>query len=82
MLSVKIAIVSGKGGTGKTIVATSLALTINNSQLIDADVEEPNCFLFLNTKSEVVGKAEIPVPRIDEDICTLCGKCTAIFLIP
>jgi len=76
MLSMKIAVVSGKGGTGKTTVATSLALTIENSQLIDADVEEPNCFLFLNTKSEVVGKAEIPVPRIDEDICTLCGKCS------
>ncbi len=76
MLSMKIAVVSGKGGTGKTTVATSLALTIENSQLIDADVEEPNCFLFLHTKAEIVGNAEIPVPRIDEDICTLCGKCS------
>ena len=76
MLSMKVSVVSGKGGTGKTTVATSLALSIENSQLIDADVEEPNCFIFLNTDTGVVGQTEILVPKIDEEICTQCGKCS------
>jgi len=71
-----IAIASGKGGTGKTTVAVNLVLSLKGEvQLIDCDVEEPNAHLFLNLrfqKSESVG---IPVPQVDEERCTFCGKC-------
>ena len=46
----KIAIASGKGGTGKTKIATKLALSLDNVQLLDCDVEEPDSHLFLNLK--------------------------------
>ncbi len=76
-----IAIASGKGGTGKTLVATSLALALKDRysiQLVDCDVEEPNAHIFMKpviTHSEVVS---IPVPRIAEDKCTYCGKCADV----
>jgi len=73
-----IAIASGKGGTGKTTVATSLALAIRNAQLIDCDVEEPNAHIFLDlerTRSETVS---IPVPEIDHSKCDFCGRCAEI----
>ena len=73
-----ISVASGKGGTGKTLVATSLALSLKergNVQLLDCDVEEPNDHVFMKptiTRSEAVS---IPVPRVDEEKCTHCGKC-------
>lgn len=75
----RIAIASGKGGTGKTTLAVGLALTAGQPlQLLDCDVEEPNCHLFLRpefTESRVVG---IPVPQVDETRCTACGRCGEI----
>jgi len=73
-----ISVASGKGGTGKTLVATSLALSLkerDNVQLLDCDVEEPNDHVFMKpiiTHSEAVS---IPVPSVDEEKCTHCGKC-------
>jgi len=73
-----ISVASGKGGTGKTLVATSLALSLkerDNVQLLDCDVEEPNDHVFMKptiSRSEVVS---IPVPSVDEEKCTHCGKC-------
>ncbi|MDP2840938.1 MAG: P-loop NTPase, partial [Candidatus Methanoperedens sp.] len=43
-----ISVASGKGGTGKTTIATNLALSITNVHLLDCDAEEPDCHLFLN----------------------------------
>lgn len=73
-----ISIASGKGGTGKTTVATNLALSLNNTQLMDCDVEEPNSHIFIKPEIENIKKAYIPVPKIDESICDYCGKCAEI----
>ncbi len=73
-----IAVASGKGGTGKTTVAVNLAISLENVQLLDCDVEEPNSNLFLNLKLERVGDASIPVPVIDPEKCTHCGICSKI----
>ncbi|MBW1914631.1 MAG: ATP-binding protein [Deltaproteobacteria bacterium] len=74
-----ISIASGKGGTGKTTVATNLAASINtNVHLLDCDVEEPNAHLFLNPVIDRTETITVPVPEIDESKCTLCGKCCDI----
>jgi MinD superfamily P-loop ATPase len=70
-----IAVASGKGGTGKTMVATNLALCVPAAQYIDCDVEEPNGNLFLHAQIEKRWEVGIPLPHIDEDRCTLCGEC-------
>jgi MinD superfamily P-loop ATPase len=76
-----ISVASGKGGTGKTLVATSLALSLKDRghvQFLDCDVEEPNGHILLKpifTRSEAVC---IPVPLIDEKKCNYCGKCAEV----
>jgi len=74
-----ISVASGKGGTGKTTVATNLAVSLKKDVfLLDCDVEEPNCHLFLNP---IINKTEpviAPVPRIDLEKCTFCKKCMDI----
>ena len=74
-----ISIASGKGGTGKTTVATNLAVSIGSDvQLLDCDVEEPNAHLFLNPVIEEKKSVFTPVPKIDEEKCTFCKKCAEI----
>lgn len=73
-----ISVASGKGGTGKTTVAVNLALSIDNVQFLDCDVEEPNAHIFLKPKVNKQIKAYIPVPKIDESKCNYCGKCAKI----
>ena len=74
-----ISIASGKGGTGKTFVATNLALSLKSDvQLLDCDVEEPNAHLFIRPVIEEVITATTPVPEVDEGKCTLCRKCSEI----
>lgn len=70
-----ISVASGKGGTGKTTIALSLAFSLNNVQLIDCDVEEPNCHLFLNPQIEKRFPVGIATPKVDESRCDYCGKC-------
>jgi len=71
----KIVVASGKGGTGKTLVAVNLALSVNADQIIDCDVEEPNDHIFLNPVETKNEKVKILVPEIDENKCTYCRKC-------
>ncbi|WP_309493656.1 ATP-binding protein [Candidatus Hecatella orcuttiae] len=71
-----IAVASGKGGTGKTTVAVNLALSLENVQLLDCDVEEPNVHIFLNPQVNGVRNVYIPVPKVDEKLCDYCGKCS------
>lgn len=74
-----ISIASGKGGTGKTTVATNLAASLEKDvTLLDCDVEEPNAHLFLNPVIEIKETITTPVPEIDDSKCTLCGKCVDI----
>ena len=71
-----ISVASGKGGTGKTTVATNMALSIGSGvQLLDCDVEQPNAHLFLHPVFDLTETVTTPVPEIDMDKCTLCGKC-------
>jgi MinD superfamily P-loop ATPase len=75
-----ISIASGKGGTGKTTVATNLATSLSHMDvtLLDCDVEEPNVHLFLKPVIDLSEIVTTPVPQIDESKCTLCGKCCEI----
>jgi MinD superfamily P-loop ATPase len=74
-----ISIASGKGGTGKTTIATNLALSLGSGvQLLDCDVEEPNAHLFIHPTLEKTETITTPVPKVDEEKCTLCGKCGEI----
>lgn len=71
----QIAIVSGKGGTGKTTLATRLFMATETSTLLDCDTEEPNAGLFLDVKFNEIEAVETGHPVIDEDKCTHCGAC-------
>ncbi|MBL7081534.1 MAG: ATP-binding protein [Candidatus Omnitrophica bacterium] len=74
-----ISVASGKGGTGKTTVATNLALSIeNNIQFLDCDVEEPNAHIFLTPRIKEKYPVSIPIPQIDLSKCNFCGRCAQI----
>jgi MinD superfamily P-loop ATPase len=91
---VKITVASGKGGTGKTTIATSLALSLTvdrqNGQrgldpshstsplFLDCDVEAPNAHFFLNPLFERQEKVSILIPQVDEAKCTHCGRCAEV----
>jgi MinD superfamily P-loop ATPase len=78
---VKLAIASGKGGTGKSSIATNLAFLLaehgHSITLLDYDVEEPNCHLFL--KGEQISEEEnsVKIPQIDRSMCIGCQKCAS-----
>ena len=74
-----ISIASGKGGTGKTTIATNLAVSLKSDvQILDCDVEEPNSHLFIQPVIEEVKTITTPVPEVDMEKCSLCGKCGEI----
>ena len=74
-----VSIASGKGGTGKTLVATSLALSLNEKiQFMDCDVEEPNASIFLKPNLTEEEHLYLPKPVVEESKCTGCGKCSEV----
>ena len=76
-----ISVASGKGGTGKTLVATSLALSLKDReqvQLLDCDVEEPNDHVLLKPIFTLNEPVCIPVPKVDKRKCNYCGKCAEV----
>jgi len=79
----KIAITSGKGGTGKTTVSTGLFHILTkhlkyNVQLLDCDVEEPDCQIFIKAIETASYPVTISIPHINASKCTFCGKCKAV----
>ncbi len=89
---IKIAVASGKGGTGKTFIATHLFQALNlagiRATLVDCDAEAPNAALFFEGMHEGFTEVSHKVPVVHEKLCTFCGKChaycqyNAIFLLP
>ncbi len=78
-----VAIASGKGGTGKTLVATGLArvamdLGYQGVSYVDCDVEEPNGHLFLHPALTSSVEVSVPIPEIDHALCTYCGRCAQV----
>lgn len=71
----KLAVLSGKGGTGKTTVSASLAVAIDNCQYIDCDVEEPNGSIFLKPEITESIPVNVLVPEVDASKCSGCGSC-------
>src|SRR6056297_2089616 len=71
-----ITVLSGKGGTGKTTVSTNLALSLENVQLMDADVEEPDSYIFIEPdfKDDYI-PVNRKIPVVDQETCTGCRKC-------
>ena len=74
-----IAIASGKGGTGKTTVATSLAMALSESgksvSCLDCDVEAPNAHIFLRPMLDQHTQVNLLIPEVDADLCNGCGRC-------
>jgi len=74
----RISVASGKGGTGKTTLAVNMALALSRERdvdLMDFDVEEPDCSNFLGIGTEKVSDVMIDNPVFNRDICTRCGEC-------
>lgn len=71
----KISVLSGKGGTGKTFVSTNLAAVSQNATYIDCDVEEPNGHLYFKPQNIKTFDVSNHIPKFDENLCTACRKC-------
>lgn len=71
----KIAVLSGKGGTGKTFVSVNLACAAEQAVYVDCDVEEPNGHLFLKPVITETKTVAVSVPDLDISKCTCCRIC-------
>ena len=78
----QITVISGKGGTGKTTVATNLAYISNklgnNTCYADLDVEAPNGAIFLKPSISTTTDVTILIPEVDDSKCISCGLCSEI----
>lgn len=74
-INMKIAVLSGKGGTGKTLVSVNLASVTKLSTYIDCDVEEPNGYLYFKPYNLIEQEVTIKIPQVDYDLCNGCRKC-------
>ncbi len=78
----KIAIASGKGGTGKTTIATAFAQALSRAEysvsLLDCDVEGPNSHIFIQPKLDQFEEVNILIPSVDPEICNGCGRCAEV----
>jgi len=74
-----ITIASGKGGTGKTTVASCLAMSARQTvQFLDCDVEEPNAHIFLKPRLTREEAVSLDIPHVDHNKCSFCGRCAEI----
>lgn len=71
----RIAVLSGKGGTGKTLVSVNLAASAKTSTYIDCDVEEPNGYLFFKPEGVQEKEISVKIPKVDNELCNGCRKC-------
>lgn len=70
-----IAVLSGKGGTGKTLVSVNLAAAADEAVYIDCDVEEPNGHLFFKPEDIKEEEIKIKIPTVDKQKCNGCRAC-------
>ena len=71
----KIAVLSGKGGTGKTLVSVNLAYTAKKALYLDCDVEEPNGHLFFKPDNLTKEDVSVKIPYVNDYLCNGCRKC-------
>jgi MinD superfamily P-loop ATPase len=74
-INMRIAVLSGKGGTGKTLVSVNLAAAAKTSTYIDCDVEEPNGHLFLKPAGVRAEEISVKIPKVNHELCNGCRKC-------
>jgi MinD superfamily P-loop ATPase len=74
-IRLRIAVLSGKGGTGKTLVSVNLAAAAEASTYLDCDVEEPNGYLFFKPENIQEEEVHIRIPKVDGKLCSGCRKC-------
>ena len=73
--SMNIAVLSGKGGTGKTLLSVNMAAASESAIYIDCDVEEPNGYLFFKPEEIVEENVSVKIPEVDKELCSGCRKC-------
>jgi len=71
----KIAVLSGKGGTGKTFVSVNLVAASSNAVYVDCDVEEPNGYIFFKPQELITQNVSVKIPVVDPNKCDGCRKC-------
>ena len=71
----RIAVLSGKGGTGKTLVSVNLTAISKSSTYIDCDVEEPNGHLFFKPEGVQEKEISVKIPKVNNELCNGCRKC-------